>query len=257
MSDLQTKPPPASSENSGDASGDSLQKLHKMSRTAGLGSGDYAAVNGLAVAAVLFGIGSALVVFDRVFLLVPAIAVTLAIVAWYKIRHSAGTQTGKGLCIAAIVLAVAFTAFLGSRQLLAYLEEKRNVGEVAAMCETLGKDLAAQNYDAAYDRFSSEFRNRVPKAEFISKLQQFQQYFGQIQRMRWNERIRFDVDNRTNDPLASTLALIDLANDKGTREEMSFRKVGDKWQVDDLPFVFPKQTQVIEGGSKRGPGPMR
>jgi len=43
MSDLQTQPPPTSSENSGD----SLQKLHKMSRTAGLGSGDYAAVNGL------------------------------------------------------------------------------------------------------------------------------------------------------------------------------------------------------------------
>ncbi|MBC8108941.1 MAG: hypothetical protein H7Z14_20315, partial [Anaerolineae bacterium] len=56
MSDLQTQPPlsPAErpSENSpassAATSSDSLQKLHKMSRTAGLGSGDYAAVNGLA-----------------------------------------------------------------------------------------------------------------------------------------------------------------------------------------------------------------
>lgn len=260
MSDLKTQPPPAPSDppsdNSGDHSGDSLQKLHKMSRTAGLGSGDYAAVNGVAVAAVLFGVGSALVVFDRVFLLVPAIAIVLAVFAWYQIRHSAGTQTGKALCIGAILLALGFTAFLGSKQLLAYLEERRNVGEVAALAETLGKDLSAQNYDAAYDRFSGEFKGRVGKPEFISKFQQFESYFGRIRGMRWNERIRFDVDNKTNDPLASTLALIDLANEKGTREEMHFRKTGGKWQVDDLPFAFPKPVKLVDGPGK-SPGPMR
>src|SRR5215212_7287067 len=134
MSDLETQRPPAPSENRSEnnsaASSDSLQRLHKMSRTAGLGSGDYAAVNAVSVAAVLFGVGSALVVFDRVFLVVPAVAVVLALVGLHQIRHSAGTQTGRGLCIGAILLAVAFTAFLGSKQLMAYLEEKRNVGEV-------------------------------------------------------------------------------------------------------------------------------
>jgi hypothetical protein len=224
-----------------------------MSRTAGLGSGDYAAVSGLSVAALLFGVGSALVVLDAIFLLVPALAIVLAIVAWMKIKNSAGTQTGKGLCIAAIILAIGCTAFLGSKQLMAYLEERRNIGDVATAVEQLGKDLAAQNYDAAYSRFSDDFRGRVEKGEFTSKFQQFEGFFGRITGMRWNQRILFDVDNKTNDPLASTLALIDLANDKGTREEIHLRKTNGQWLVDDLPFAFPKPVKLVPGPGKAGP----
>jgi hypothetical protein len=217
-----------------------------MSRTAGLGSGDYAAVNGISVAAVLFGVGSALVVLDAVFLLVPVIAIVLAIIAWVQIKNSAGTQTGRGLCISAIVLALACTAFLGSKQLMAYLEKRRNMGDVASLAEALGKDLAAQNYDAAYARFSETFRSRVPRDEFAAKFKQFESYVGRVEGMQWNERIQFDVDNKTNQPLASTLAVIDAASDRPIREEMRFRKAGGSWQVEDLPFLFPTPVQVVD-----------
>jgi hypothetical protein len=256
MSDLQTQPPPqpppprSSSENPSD---DPLQKLHKMSRTAGLGSGDYAAVNGMSVAAVLFGVGSALVVLDAVFLLVPAVAIVLAIIALVQINRSAGTQTGRGLCLLAIILALACTAFLGSKQLMAYLEKQRNMDEVAAVVQNLGKDIAGQDYAAAHGRFSDDFRNRVAMEEFVSKFQQFQGYFGQIKQMRWNERIVFDVDNKTNEPLASTLAIIDLTNDKGTREEIRLRKAAGTWRIDDLPFLFPKPVKLVDGPGKGGP----
>lgn len=255
MSDLQTKLPPNSSRagSSSDNSDDSLQKLHKMSRTAGLGSGDYAAVNGTSVAAVLFGVGSALVVFDPVFLLIPVIAIVAAFVGMAQIRRSAGTQTGRGLCIAAIVLAVACTALLGSRQLMAYIDQKRNKGEVASVAESLGQQLSTQNYDGAYALFSDDFRKRVPKEEFISKFQQFQQFFGNVVSMKWNERIVFDTDNQTNDPLASTLVIIDMAGDRDAREEMRFRKASGKWVIDDLPFAFPKQPQLVPGPGKAGP----
>ena len=253
MSDLQTQSSPPrnpSSENPDDA----LQRLHKMSRTAGLGSGDYAAVNGIAVAAVLFGVASALVVFDPVFLLIPVIAIVLAIVGMVQIRRSAGTQTGKGLCITAIVLAIACTAFLGSRQLLAYLDVQRNKGEVAALAEALGKDLAAQNYDGAYAHFSDDFRNRVPKDEFSGKFQQIEGFFnGRIQGMRWNERIVFDTDQKTNEQLASTLVIIDVPGERDPREEMRFRKSAGKWTIDDLPFAFPKPVQMVPGPGKAGP----
>jgi hypothetical protein len=56
-------------------------------------------------------------VLDAIFLLVPVLAIVLAAIAWTQIKHSAGTQTGKGLCIAAILLALGCTAFLGSKQL--------------------------------------------------------------------------------------------------------------------------------------------
>ncbi|CAN5667881.1 hypothetical protein BH09PLA1_BH09PLA1_17620 [soil metagenome] len=258
MSDLDTQRSPASSENTSASASDSLQKLHKMSRTAGLGSGgDYAAVNGISVAAVLFGVASALAAFDAVFLLIPALTIILAGVAWYQIRRSAGTQTGRPLCITAVVLALASVAFLGSKQLLAYLEERRNKDEISALAASLGSDLSTQNFDAAYDRFSSEFKERVPKVEFVSKFQQFENYFGRIKSMRWNGRIKFDVDVRQDQQLASTLVVIDLPNDKGTREEMHFRKTADKWLIDDLPFAFPKPVKVVDAPGRPGPAAPR
>jgi hypothetical protein len=69
---------------------------------------------------------------------------------------------------------------------MAYLEERRNIGDVANVVEQLGNDLAASNYDAAYARFSDDFRARVDKSEFTSKFEQFQGFFGKIQGMRWN-----------------------------------------------------------------------
>src|SRR5439155_24799091 len=84
---------------------DPLSHLHKMSTTAGLGSGEYVAINGTAIFALILGIVSALTLFEElVLLVVPLVGVVAAIVALRQISRSGGTQTGKGLATAGLVL---------------------------------------------------------------------------------------------------------------------------------------------------------
>src|SRR2546421_5328731 len=91
---------------------DPLAHLHKMSTTAGLGSGDYVAVNGTAVFALLLGVASALALMTEVLLIIPLVCVVAAVVAWGQIRHSNGTQTGKGLVIVAMALGLGLGGFV-------------------------------------------------------------------------------------------------------------------------------------------------
>src|SRR5438045_8876185 len=81
---------------------DPLARLHKMSTTAGLGSGDYVAVNGTAVFAVFLGFASALALMSETLLLIALAAVIVSVVAWRQIKHSNGTPTGKGLVLIAM-----------------------------------------------------------------------------------------------------------------------------------------------------------
>lgn len=82
MSQISPDPVLQKSPSDGSTAGDDqLGRLYKMSRTAGLGSNEYVAVNGVAVAALLFGVASVLVVFDPIFSIVPIAAIILAVLA--------------------------------------------------------------------------------------------------------------------------------------------------------------------------------
>src|SRR6266496_4787827 len=102
MSQIEQDPsssaPPSPSASSANTSAaplppgdDPIAHLHKMSTTAGLGSGDYVAVNGAAVFALLLGIASALILFEDYLLVIPIACVIVSIVAWIQINHSNGT----------------------------------------------------------------------------------------------------------------------------------------------------------------------
>src|SRR3954469_7316845 len=94
------------------AADDPFLKLHKMSTTAGLGSGDYVAINGTAIAALLLGIASALVLFGlHLLLLIPLAGLVCAILAFRQITDNNGTQTGRGLAAVGLVLSIGFGGF--------------------------------------------------------------------------------------------------------------------------------------------------
>src|SRR4051812_49836216 len=102
-------PNPTTADRAGNAAvadDDPLRSLHKMSRTAGLGSNEYVAVNPIAVASVLFGLASGLVIFDAIFLIVPAVAGILGAVPLYPIPNNKGTQTRRGNSLLAVRLGV-------------------------------------------------------------------------------------------------------------------------------------------------------
>src|SRR4051794_6725127 len=103
MTDL--KPEQNTSPNSGANGDDPLSHLHKMSTTAGLGSTDYVAVNGVAVATIFMGLASSLALLDVTLLAIPLVTVVLAIIALRQIANSNGTQTGRLLAWGGLVLA--------------------------------------------------------------------------------------------------------------------------------------------------------
>src|SRR4051812_11954856 len=107
MTDLKSNP-------TQQADDDPLSHLHKMSTTAGLGSGEYVAVNGMAVVAIILGLASSLSLLDTAFLVsVPPLTIVLAILALWQISDSNGTQTGRGLAIGGLLLALLFAAAVG------------------------------------------------------------------------------------------------------------------------------------------------
>src|SRR5829696_1587984 len=116
------RPAPAPTQTTSAAGGaagvddDPLSHLHKMSTTAGLGSGDYVAVNGAAVFALLLGLASMLTMLEEILLVIPLACIVVSVIAWRQINQSNGTQTGKGLIVAGLVCAFAFGGFIFARE---------------------------------------------------------------------------------------------------------------------------------------------
>src|SRR4051794_39838641 len=105
MTDL--KPNPTQSNAPGD---DPLSHLHKMSTTAGLGTTEYVAVNGMSIVALILGLASSLSLFANELLVIPVVAVILGIWALIQIKDSNGTQTGRFLAFFGMFCALLFTA---------------------------------------------------------------------------------------------------------------------------------------------------
>src|SRR5690606_9827237 len=133
---------------------DPVTGLHRMSTTAGLGSGDYVAISGLAVAAILLGLSSVLALLHPVMLIIPIAAVIFTIMAVVKIRGSNRTQWGIPLALLGGVVAVLVGGYVLTTQLSAQTAEQRDQREVAALVDQLEAFIMAGEFDAAYRLFT-------------------------------------------------------------------------------------------------------
>lgn len=237
MTDIQ--PQPAPTTNNGDD--DPLSKLHKMSRTAGLGDSQYVAVNGLAVAAVIFGLGSALVVLNPILLIVPAVAVVLGVFALVQIRNSNGTQTGRILAWLGIVLAVGAAVLLGTSHVLRILNTRQDEQQLAQLISDFGADVNARKYDAAHARLSSRLAQAWPDDKFAARMNLIQDSpnYGPIKSMKWNERAAFEVEPRTGEQVGVSVAVVQREKGDEDRQEMKFVKENGQWKLDGIPMMLP------------------
>jgi hypothetical protein len=229
-----------------DAKTDPLAGLYKMSRTAGLGAQDYVAVNATAVIALLLGLASSLSVVGSLLLIIPVIAIVVGVVAIRQVRHSAGTQTGIGLAILGILLALLFAGIKGGKEFNAYRMVQQEKDQIIALIDQVGKDVKNENYNAAWTHFSDRFKHGVSKDDFDAfwirtKLPEFG---GPVTGMRWNGILQVDIDPETGSRTAAGVVLIDLSTRNANGERVyarvptTFRKVSGQWMIDSLQIGF-------------------
>lgn len=221
------------------AGDDPFGKLHYMSRTAGAGTQEYVAVNSVAVAALLLGLGSALALVDRILLVVPLAAIVCTFVALYQISHSGGTQTGRLLAWVGLLLALGFMGAQVAKQVVGGMRTRADAQAINALMQTFGSKLAAEDFQGAYDMLGSKFHERVKFEQFAN---QFKARFrhpahGKIKSIRSNELLQFEQGETGANRLAAATAIVTLEQGED-RQPFTFSKTGETWSIEDLSGWF-------------------
>lgn len=247
---------PASTTGAG-VEDDPFLRLHKMSTTAGLGSGDYVAINGNAVAAVLLGVTSAFVLMgSNLLLLLPLAAIVCAIIAFRQISDSNGTQTGRGLATLGLLLAVGLGGSFAGHEAFAAVRNHADSRQIISIMREFGSDLHNERYPDAYQLFDEHFRDRVPLDRFTTVWQQYNAHpnIGKITGGDWNNLLEFATDPVTGERTASGMLVMGFEHIPGKdRVPTIFRLLQGKWWIDDMPNVFPETPQPGQAGPG-GPG---
>jgi hypothetical protein len=225
---------------------DPFLRLHKMSTTAGLGSGDYVAINGRSLAALLMGIASCLVLWGSLLLLIiPAISLICGFVAIKQIRSSNGTQTGRGLAMLGIFLSLAMGGGFTGNLALESVRNARQEQQVVSLLQEFGALIRDAKYAQAYDLCDGHFRDRITEAKFTETWQQANgsMFRGPITGATYNGILKFADDPLTGDREANGVMLISFTKIPAKeRQDVILSRQPDGWRLDQLPEMFPVES---------------
>lgn len=230
---------------------DPIRGLHRMSTTAGVGSQEYVAINGTAIAAVVLGLASGLSLVNNVLLIVPLAGIIFAIVALRQIGNSGGTQGGRGLAWAGILLSVGFTGYGIAQQVIHAQDTRQDREAVGKLINQFSQDLTAGDYQKTYTLFTEHFRqDRIDFQEFTTRLKpvQLNPLYGTLKKVGWNGLVEFRIDPRLG--YQQGVALIDFDFEKTEaplRVDVQLRKEGNEWKFDDIPQFFAKTPTPPRG----------
>lgn len=239
------------------AADDPLSKLYKMSTTAGVGSTDYVAINGTAIAAIIIGFLSLVVFLNNALLFIPLVGIICAVLALRQIGESNGTQTGHALAIVGLVLSLGIGGWVGAAELTEGRRTRADRNEIKAIIAQLGEDVKVgglMKLDAAYAMTGARFREKVDKKLFIERMTSAQTspVFGKLLKLESNDLIVFQKEtDGTETGVAGGLFRFDKTNEP-LRQTMVFRKSGGKWELDGMPDLFPPPPP---GGPMGPPSP--
>lgn len=224
-----------------------LAGLRKMSTTAGVGTGDYAAVSPTAVVALVVALLGGVAFLATPLVAIPVIGVACGVLALWQIARSNGTQTGRPLAALAIVVGLGVVAgVVGGR----WAFHARAAPEQRAILATLGefdRKLAARDYAGAYQLFTPTFRKRVKEEQFVRTFVQFEGLpeVGGIAGVGWNERIEFGEFAQGRFAEAAVGGIFKYRNkpDNDTRQQVNFAFTDGSWRISDIPTLFPTRQQ--------------
>jgi hypothetical protein len=239
------------------AGDDPLAKLHKMSTTAGVASQQYVAVNNAAVLAVILGLASGLAILSPLFLICPLAGVIIALVAWQQIRNSNGTETGNlpiylinlhgfrffrlfdlPVHVAGLVLCLLFGGFVVAKEVTSRVSARGDARQMQAIADQLTQRLKAKDYNAAYEMFTTPFRQRVSLNQFKARWESMQQS-GSLQSLTWNGVLPAYDSIEGGQSVAGIVSMAVSFADREGRFTFVFRKASEAWQLENIPELFP------------------
>jgi len=235
---------------------DPLSHLHKMSTTAGLGSGEYVAVNGAAVFALILGIASALILLEDYLLVLPVLCVIVSVVAWIQINHSNGTQTGKGLIAIALICSLGFGGITGWKKINEGLKTRADRQAISELITGFGNDVRDGKFDAAYERTSDRFQSRIAREKFDAQLKIIRENptWGALHGFKWNGLVEFMTEESSGSLFAVAPVIFDTEKGQGRlSDDVPMRKQNGVWKIDNIPILFGSGQQQ-QGGSRGAAG---
>ncbi|HEX8342141.1 MAG TPA: hypothetical protein VF624_14650 [Tepidisphaeraceae bacterium] len=249
----QVGPPPAPGHL------DRLGQLHRMSRTAGLGSTDYAAVNTAAVLATILGLLSALSLITPVFLFLPLAGLVVSAIALQQVRGSNGTQTGMLLAVLGLILCLGFAATTGGKALLAYRAGVADEKMLTDVTRSFAKHLQDRQPLAAYETFDSRLKESVSGTQFENfVINELLARLGSVKGVTPPVLYEFQDDPESDGRLAVGMAQLDMERVPGNQPlkvELRFRRTGGIWRIANVPdWVTAIQSRTGAGAPGGPPG---
>jgi hypothetical protein len=245
----EVNPPTAGAEVAGPPSDtpDPLARLYHMSTTAGVGTQEYVAINPTAVASLILGFGSILVLLSSMLLVIPLAGLVCGIIAAAQVRKSNGTQTGMVLAVGGTLLCLGFGGGRAGYQMVRHFHTSADERQIAQLMEKLGGEIKAGHYEQAYAMFGERFHNRVTLATFADAFKKFHdlQDVGELQSVQWNgEPMLFEDQPGSDITVASGMGMFKFHDSPTTaRSTVTFERIDGKWQINDLPELFPSKKQ--------------
>ena len=246
----------------------SLGQLHRMSRTAGVGTGDYAAINTLAVIGAALGVAGVLVIFSPLLLILPVGAVVASAVALIQIRRSNGTQSGLLVAVLGLLLGLGAGGWVAGTTLIEARQDAKDATQVQSVISGFGQDLATGDYARAYAYFHPKLQERIKSERLESIAKSFERYptFGKIESFKSNGLLEFrEVPGEAGTRQGVGIVLIRYKpnnpspeNEPINRLDMTFRQDDGVWKIYDIPGWFIASDSTKPGGGRPvGPtGPM-
>jgi hypothetical protein len=216
-----------------------------MSTTAGLGSGDYVAVNPTAVFALILGFFSFLAFFSEMLLIVPLACAVASVLAFRQIRRSNGTQTGVWLVVIGLLVALACGGSVFVRSATEGIRTRADRQAFGQLKDDLTRKIQSGDFPAVYALFSDRFHQHYAEQAFSDRFKLIIKYYGPLKSIGWNGLAEFVPDETTGTQYAAISFEFNFEKnplrDTATlrKENAKLRNENDRWVIESLPDLFP------------------
>jgi hypothetical protein len=235
------------------SSGDALHNLYRMSRTAGLGSGDYVAINNTSILALLLGLASLLAILFPLMAVIPVLAVVVGVMALVQIRSSNGTQSGRVFATLGILLGIVLGGATIGKMVMAGVQERRDEAAIDGVIKRLSDFIVAKQYSQAYQTlFSEDFKKNISEKDFETRWESFVPAVGNVVSIGWGGRAEFVHIKETGITRAIATGTMKFEKFDNAQQPFVFVNRDGEWVIDEVKQLFdqidtsaPKQPLVL------------